>query len=453
MIKLNTKEIHFDDSLALIVETVCQLFGDEILESSVILRDAVGRLSFIVSRDAKTKRERTNAANVIINALGPYARFDSPIAFKNDPGSNRLLEDPSRLPIQVANKFCRLIDRRIVGVGWLDKPIDSIPQPPRVVFASLKGGVGRSTALAVAASDLARRNKNILVVDLDLEAPGLGALLLDGQRMPKYGSLDFLVENGIGGVSDDMIADFIGLSALTTGAGGRVDVVPAFGQRSNDNPENVLPKLSRAMLDDVLADGSVVPLTAQIAKMIERLASLNSYDAVFIDSRAGLAELAAPTVLGLGATTLLFGTAQHQTIQGYRVLFAALKLLAQRDRTENRKANWRLNLKAVYSKASLDDKSAERHLDDLYELYADNLYDAESDDNTISDEISFGIDEENAPHRPLIIPFSQNFINFDPVRSPNQLTVEFYEQAFRPFLNGLDVILASNSNFEFGEIP
>ncbi len=442
---LPQKKILFDDSLRRLTEVVCKLFGDEILEKSVFLRDAVGRLAFIVSREAKSKKERANATREIINALGSYSIVDNPIAFWNDPGANRLLDDPARLPIQVASKFCQLIDRRIVGVGWLEMPTETIPQPPRVVFASLKGGVGRSTALAVAASDLAKRNRNVLVVDMDLEAPGLGALLLDDERMPKFGTLDFLVENGIGGVADDLLSDYIGTSALTTGGGGRVDVVPAFGQKSNENPENVLPKLSRAMLDDVSDDGSVVSLSAQIEAMIERLTSLNAYDAVFVDSRAGLAELAAPTVLGLGATTLLFGTAQYQTIQGYRALFAAFKLLAQRDKYESRKANWRLNLKAVYSKASLDDKSAARHLDDLYDLFADNLYDAQTYETATSDDVSFGIDEANAPHHPLIIPFSQSFVNFDPTRNPNQLTAEFYEQAYRPFLNGIDAILSNNA--------
>jgi hypothetical protein len=89
---------------------------------------------------------------------------------------------------------------------------------------------------------------------------------------------------------------------------------------------------------------------------------------VFIDSRAGLSELAAPAVLGLGATVLLFGTAQKQTIEGYRALFAALQLLAQRDKAQGRDTEWRTMLRPVYAKASPDAAVYERFIDDMYTL-------------------------------------------------------------------------------------
>jgi hypothetical protein len=40
-----------------------------------------------------------------------------------------------------------------------------------------------------------------------------------------------------------------------------------------------------------------------------------------------------------------------------------------------------------------------------------------------------------------VIPFSQSFVDFDPVRNPGQLTQAFYEQTFRPFLNDIDTII------------
>jgi hypothetical protein len=100
-------------------------------------------------------------------------------------------------------------------------------------------------------------------------------------------------------------------------------------------------------------------------------------------------------------------------------------------------------LKAVYAKASLDEDVAARHRDSLYDLFADYLYDAEDEDGLKEEDVNFDIDDSNAPHWPLIIPFSQSFVDFDPVPSPTQLTQAFYEQTFRPFLNGLDAIVAS----------
>jgi hypothetical protein len=431
----------FDDSLPRLAQVLRRAFGESALQDGVVLRDATGRLSFVAAREATSEGERKQVTKALTEALGPYARPNRVLAFQNDPGSGQLLRDLAYLPVEMDGLFCRLIDRRIVGAGWLDSPKDEAKGPPRIVFASLKGGVGRSTALTVAAADLARRNYNVLVVDLDLEAPGLGHLLLDEERMPQFGAIDFLVENGIGGVPDGRIGDFVGQSALTTGAGGRVDVVPALGLQANKNPENVLPKLARAMIEDVTKKGEAISVSTQIETMIARLAARAEYDAILIDSRAGLAELAAPAILGLGATALLFGTAQQQTITGYRSLFAALKLLAQRDRVAGGKAEWRLMLKPVYAKASLDEAVAARHQDELYELFADNLYDAEVEGRPIDDDISFSVNDPNAPHWPLVIPFNQNFVDFDSIRNPSQLTMAFYEQTFRPFLNGLDAIM------------
>jgi hypothetical protein len=185
-------------------------------------------------------------------------------------------------------------------------------------------------------------------------------------------------------------------------------------------------------------------VAAQIADMIRRFTGRDSYDVVLIDSRAGLSELAAPAILGLGANVLLFGTAQRQTIHGYAALFAALKLLAERDRAAGRQAEWRLLFKAVYAKAGLDESVAARHRDYLYELFADNLYDADDSQQDNPDAVSFDIDDEDAPHWPLIIQFTQNFVAFDPVQAPSQLNAAFYEQAYRPFLDGIDSIIASS---------
>ncbi len=432
----------FDDSLPRLVETLTDLTNRDFVGSGTVLRDASGRLSFVANRAPKDDAEREKLGQALIKSLGAYARTDRPISFRGDGGTEPLLTAAERLPIQVGDGFYHLLDRRIVGSGWLDAPTVVQTEPPRVVFATLKGGVGRSTALAIAAADLARRNRNVLVVDLDLEAPGLGDLLLDEDRTPEFGAIDYLVENGIGGVLDSSLNAYIGSSGLTAAGGGRVDVLPALGRRSLAYPQNVLAKLSRAMIDDIINDRTV-SVAEKISSMISRITEREQYDAVFIDSRAGLSELAAPAVLGLGATVLLFGTAQKQTIEGYRVLFAALQLLAQRDAGQERDTEWRTMLRPVYAKASLNPNVSNRFVDDIYELYSAHIYDAESNGEDASEPLRFARDDMAAPHWPLIVPFSQAFVDFDPGRLPDQLTQSFYEQTFRPFLLGLEAAMLS----------
>lgn len=452
----------FDDALPTLVEILRAWGGESFVERGTVLRDATGRLSFFAPcrPPASARAAAGEAASVggaatdenasldslgqrIVDCLGAYARVDRPVVYPAEDGASPVLTSPDRIPVRVGGQFCYLLDRRIVGAGWLAEPAAaSTSGPRRVVFASLKGGVGRSTALTVLAADLARRGRNVLVVDLDLEAPGLGHLLLDDDRLPEYGVIDFLVEDGLGGVSSDFLRRFVGTSQLTSSSGGVVDVMPAIGRRSEAAPENILAKLSRAMIEDVSEKG-LVSVGEQVSSMIDRIVAGGTYDAVLVDSRAGLAELAAPAVIGLGATVLLFGTAQTQTIEGYRALFAALQLLAQRETALGRNADWRLELRPVYAKAGLNAETADRYRDDMYDLYSEYLYDAESEEEVGPNvaALRFTQQDSSAPHAPLMIPFSSAFVDFDPSRQPAQLTAAFYEQSFRPFLDAVDRIL------------
>lgn len=111
------------------------------------------------------------------------------------------------------------------------------------MFASVKGGVGWSTALAVVAADLAERGLRVLALDLDLEAPGLGPMLVNDDSLPEFGVLDALVENGLSDLDDRFLADLTAPSLLA-GRTGRIDIVPVIGRRSLNNPADVLAKIA-----------------------------------------------------------------------------------------------------------------------------------------------------------------------------------------------------------------
>ena len=61
-------------------------------------------------------------------------------------------------------------------------------------FYSFKGGVGRTLALANVAVHLARRGRRVLVVDFDLEAPGLDTFPPLRPEEPVPGLVDYVVE-------------------------------------------------------------------------------------------------------------------------------------------------------------------------------------------------------------------------------------------------------------------
>src|SRR5947209_736562 len=70
---------------------------------------------------------------------------------------------------------------------------DTTRRPFVVTFYSFKGGVGRSTALAFVAHILATRGLKVVMIDFDLEAPGLSLLYSAEESAPgNYGVLDYI---------------------------------------------------------------------------------------------------------------------------------------------------------------------------------------------------------------------------------------------------------------------
>lgn len=318
--------VRFDDSLPILGDIIAEQLGAEALQRGAALRDASGRLAFFAA-NALEPETAAKVSQCLRERLGPYAREDRVLAGADDFGASRVLEDPGALVLTVRGRRIRLVDRRMVGADWLRPPAEPSRQPSRLVFASLKGGVGRSTALAVAAADLASRGLRVLAIDLDLEAPGLGPMLLNQQTLPEFGTLDALVENGVSGLDETFLADLVSPSDLARGRG-RIDVMPVLGSRSLGNPGDVLAKLSRAYTEDVGEDGTVATFRDQTADLVRRFSVPTRYDAILIDARAGLHESTAAPLLGLGAEVLLFGLDEPQTFQGCRALMAHLARFA-----------------------------------------------------------------------------------------------------------------------------
>jgi cellulose biosynthesis protein BcsQ len=321
---MSARSVRFDDALPLLAGEIASTVGAEALASGVVLRDATGRLAFFSRAEIEPAAAEGLEARLRA-ALGHYARPDRVLVDPRAPGAEEVLAEAPAA--QVAGEHSiRLLDRRIVGADWLRSPAPAAEGARRFVFASLKGGVGRSTALAVAAADLARQGRSVLVVDLDLEAPGLGSLLLGANTLPEFGTLDYLVENKVEVPDDGFLADLIGPSGVP--AGGRIDVAPAFGRRSLAHPGDVLAKIGRAYVETARPEGALATMFDQIRELVDRLAGRARYDAVLIDARAGLHETTAASVLGLGADVFLFALDEPQSFDGYSTLLATLARLA-----------------------------------------------------------------------------------------------------------------------------
>jgi len=428
--------ISFDESLSAFAQVLERAGVDLSEQGGTVVRDSRGRLSFIAGGTISTEvADRVN--RLIDGDLGPYVSPLGPIADQDSPGAKRVLSDKEALPVDVKLEndrglTIRLLDRRAIGADWLHQPLSDTPAPPRLVFASIKGGVGRSTALSVLAADLAERGFSLLVVDLDLEAPGVGSMLIDRTATPLFGSMDFFVESGLKTIPDNFMLDCLAPSWLGGGRG-RIDVVPSLGSKSLNNPAGVLAKLARAYLETPSPDGEPQQTFLTHAQdFLNRLTSLNRYDAVLVDARAGLHETTAASILGLGADVLLFGVDQLQTEIGYNVLLSHLAQFP----VLNTDSDWRYRLRMVQAKSEPDDAALARYRMKMYDLFERTFYSREpiSGSDIIDADFRFSIDDGDGPHFPIPIFEDERYRLFDPAQDRTQLTRDLYGMSFSPFV-------------------
>lgn len=93
-------------------------------------------------------------------------------------------------------------------------------------FYSFKGGVGRSMALVNAAVELADRGRRVLVVDFDLEAPGLDTFDFLRTKSAIPGIIDFVNEYQTSNRAPD-VSRFVGKTAEVGDNGGELWIMPS----------------------------------------------------------------------------------------------------------------------------------------------------------------------------------------------------------------------------------
>jgi hypothetical protein len=422
--------------------------------SSVFLRDALGRLTLVVLDPDRTGAEREELSKKINVQLGGYADPSGiSVATPEELFDESLREAEIGLafPIDQASfkGFVRIVDRRVVGSDWLRRPGTGDPAIPRLFFVSLKGGVGRSTALCVLAAHLAAGGRRVLAIDLDLEAPGLGTMLLDHATLPRFGLLDYLVETNLAEVEDNFLRDMVGSSQLSGGRGS-ITVVPALGTLANDNPVNVLGKLARAYLPSE-NDPSLNSFTAKIENLIDRLTEAGDHDVVLVDARAGLHESTAAAAVALQGSTLVFGMDQPQTYAGYRALLAQQALTLGPD--------WETRIHIVEARVGPDGPS-EEFMSNMTDILPD-LHDPEPSAPIPLDALraTFDVDwGSESSVDPVIdreidrtyIYESDVFARFDPLKQPDRLSRGMYATVYGHFLQTCDDIIQSADGTEEG---
>ncbi|TBW06376.1 ParA family protein [Azotobacter chroococcum subsp. isscasi] len=450
------RPIKFNDALRLAAEAANNACLPKEWQIRLV-RDIYGRLRFAVDAyrpyslevdmDEGTpsipdgQRYPADAHQILIDAalkLGRYATSQQALFRDDFSNPDSLFKNPdwheTVLPqyldadgVEHPELTVQLLDRQIIGQDWLRTKQDpDAVHPPRIVFYGLKGGVGRSTALAMLAYRLARDGKRVLLIDFDLESPGLSGLLLPPERVASNGLVDWFLEDAVG-QGEIVLNDLLSDSPLADNTPGSIRIAAAMGQ----GEQTYLSKLSRVYADVPSTTGPQ-RFAQRMARIVEILEQQERPDVVLIDSRAGLHDVAAVAISSLATVALLFATDTEQTWQGYAQLFKHWN----RHPSVLRDVRERLAIVQAQFPESDQQQRAERFVQRAYDLFAENLYDqiepgAEPDPESFS----FAPDAEDAPHFPFRVRWNARFQEFNPLagREVGGIDDTDVELAFGPF--------------------
>lgn len=192
-------------------------------------------------------------------------------------------------------------------------------------FYSYKGGVGRTLALANVAAHLAMRGNKVLIVDFDLEAPGITTLDFCADAKGRPGVVDF-IHTYLRDGSAPNASEFIHRCSFTNAADSNLlelDVMPA-GDQSPAYGESFAKIDWRELYEE--RNGFLL-----MEDLREQWANLG-YHYVLIDSRTGLTDVSGICTRQLPDSVVTIFFPNEQNLVGLTDMVRSIRLSTARPR-------------------------------------------------------------------------------------------------------------------------
>ncbi len=188
---------------------------------------------------------------------------------------------------------------------------DDLPRPIITSFYSLRGGVGRSTALAYTAQILASRGHSVLCVDMDFEAPALAALFGKESEIRDTQGLVSLLLALHQGETPDIVQHIIRLSEVD-----ELYCLPA------GIPNADYARRLRLLDPESWYREETNPLHALLHGLSENLPF--QPDLILMDARTGITPLSAPLLFDLSDLAIITLFPHPQALTGTHALVQAM---------------------------------------------------------------------------------------------------------------------------------
>lgn len=410
--------VTFDDVLSIVVRTCESDPGFASVEKATLVRDLRGHVRLALKVPAGAALDVVGLETALGLALGSWfappilgptvgkdlVRLRGMVLDSGEAWDDASWIDPATGEQRRAppGRWHR-IERRISKLDWVGRakarpPWPLVQRKPAIVtFYSFKGGVGRTTLLASTAWQLALEGKRVVAIDLDVEAPGLGALL---GATTRRGVLDFLVDHAATGSNalDELAAPASELGDVAP----LVDVIPA-----GVIDAMYFEKLARLdFVGSQVGSADERPVADGLRALLKALANRDpAPDYILLDSRAGLHDVAGLSLHDLAHVDVLVG---RDSDQGYMGLKLTVEALGRRRRFED------MRCAVVQTMAPADPATEEyarvttAYRQRSYDAFLEDVY--SEDPNEDSDDPM--LEDDAAAHFPTVIRFQGRLVTF-----------------------------------------
>ncbi|MBF0097315.1 MAG: ParA family protein [Magnetococcales bacterium] len=221
--------------------------------------------------------------------------------------------EPEQLPLW-SEVLARGASHQPVNMRFPTDNDEDLQPPIMVTFYSLRGGVGRSTALAYTAKLLSAAGHRVVCVDMDLEAPGLSTLF--GINEEKYrwredgqglrGVVSLLVELDAGGAPD------FTQHLVPVDKSNKLFLIPA------GVPDAEYARSLRQVTPEFWYREEKNPFEQFFASLRSGLPFIP--DAILVDARTGFSEVSGPLLFGIADMAIITFFPHPQAERGTRLL-------------------------------------------------------------------------------------------------------------------------------------
>ena len=304
---------------------------------------------------------------------------------------------PANPPIpwfKLERQFSKSSWGAIAGAPW---PITDGAKPAVAAFYSFKGGVGRTVALSSVALLLAQAGHRVVVVDLDIEAPGVAPFLMCETSLPDDGVVDYLVEWQLNENRQRTLASFV---AIQTEPG-----------LVNETPIRVIPsgKVNGSFVEKVARldfEGYLASVKNPMSELLQQIADEYNPAFILLDVRSGLHDLGGLSLNVLSHLNVIFSRDSEQAWAGLETVLGILG--------EHRLAGHSSEVLVVHSMVPPKDRDKDAHarfvarsyktFQEQYYLETDTMPDSTSNDAPYGFPIPFQESLQNAANAASLQP-------------------------------------------------